>query len=175
MKDYNLRQTGEPEKFETGAQRDSSKGKGMPHLISPHMLRRLAVLLEKGAVHYGARNWEKGIKYSRCIDSLQRHLWAFMLGDETEDHLAAVIFNAQCLIHFDEIGRTDLDDRPCRNLNTCDPTKPNQAPSPKGIPWLNKCRRTKDLLEARIPEGFEFSSVGKNELGEPVLFFEKKS
>ena len=34
------------------------------------------------------------------------------MGDETEDHLAAVLFNAAAIMHFQDTGRTDLDDRP---------------------------------------------------------------
>jgi hypothetical protein len=33
-------------------------------------------------------------------------------GDRDEDHLAAVLFNVMALTHFDELGRTDLDDLP---------------------------------------------------------------
>ena len=47
--------------FETGAQRDTDEGKGSPSLISPVLIHRLGVLLAKGAEHYGADNWMKGM------------------------------------------------------------------------------------------------------------------
>ncbi len=32
------------------------------------------------------------------------------MGDDEEDHLAAVVFNALAIMHFQEIGRPELDD-----------------------------------------------------------------
>jgi len=55
---------------------------------------RLAKHLEKGAMKYGDDNWRKGMFVRRYLCSLLRHAFQIADGDETEDHLAAIIFNA---------------------------------------------------------------------------------
>lgn len=109
-KDFELKDSGERRQFETGAVRDMQVGKGRFDLISPFMLMRIAKWLEKGAVKYGDRNWEKGMPYHVLVDSAERHLAKFRMGMEDEDHLAAAIFNIMAIIHFQETGRTELND-----------------------------------------------------------------
>lgn len=79
--------------FDTGAVRDAASGKGRFDLIPMYVLKRLAVHYENGARKYADRNWEKGIPLHRYVDSAFRHLAAFMDGDRTEDHLAAILWN----------------------------------------------------------------------------------
>ena len=107
-----IKDSGEREDFPTGAVRDTEKGKPRYDLISVSALTRLAHHLRKGAEKYSARNWEKGMDYSRLYSSALRHLMQWASGDEEEDHLAAVLFNVMALVHFDELGSTDLDDMP---------------------------------------------------------------
>lgn len=120
---FELKDGGARQQFETGAQRDTAKGKGRPELISPFMLTRLSKWLEQGAEKYEARNWEKGIPEQRCVASLFRHLIAHMRGLGDEDHLAAIIFNAMAIIHFQETGRSDMLDWP--TYRTEPPNPPN--------------------------------------------------
>ncbi len=87
--------------FSTGAQRDTTEGKGTPSLISPVLMHRLGVLLQKGAEHYGADNWTKGMPYRRTADSMIRHIFQWLAGDDKEDHLAAVCFGAMCLMTYE--------------------------------------------------------------------------
>jgi hypothetical protein len=89
--------SGERSEFNTGAVRDASVGKGIPSAIPPRALLKLARRFEDGAAKYKRDNWKQGIPLSRYVDSLYRHLWAFMDGDDTEDHLGAIIWNAVCL------------------------------------------------------------------------------
>ena len=88
--------------FGTGAQRDTDKGRGRPSLISPVLIHRLGVLLQEGAEHYGADNWIKGMPYRRTADSIIRHIFQWLAGDEEEDHLAAICFGAMCLMTYEE-------------------------------------------------------------------------
>ena len=92
-----LPDSGARSEFATGAVRDASEGKGNPSLIPIDALRAVSKRFEDGATKYGRDNWQQGIPLSRYVDSLYRHLWQFMEGDDTEDHAGAIIWNAMCL------------------------------------------------------------------------------
>lgn len=94
--------SGERESFEGGAVRDVRAGKGRYDLITPIGMRRLARHYENGARKYEDRNWEKGMPVSRCLDSLLRHVFQYLSGDRTEDHLAAAAWNAFAAMHMEE-------------------------------------------------------------------------
>lgn len=96
--------------FDTGAVRDSIKGKGRPELISPIFLDVLSRELAAGAEKYSPRNWEKGMPFSDVVGSLFRHLIAFMLGASEEDHLGHLACNIMFLIDYRQrvkMGRLD--------------------------------------------------------------------
>jgi len=113
MKDkFTLRDSGKRRDFKSGAVRDVREGKGRYDLITPFALRRLALIMEKGAKKYDDRNWEKGMEFSSLIDSAERHIEQFKMGLEDEDHLAQACFNLFAIIHFQELRRDDLDDMP---------------------------------------------------------------
>lgn len=99
--------------FETGAVRDSSKDKGRCDLLPASSLLRLAKHFEKGAEHYGDRNWEKGIPMHRYIDSAMRHLLKYMSGETDEDHLCAATWNLICGM-WTEDNRPEMQDIPAR-------------------------------------------------------------
>ena len=68
---------------------------------------RLAQHFENGAKKYGDRNWELGQPVSTYLDSAIRHLFRYLGGSRSEDHLAAVAWNALCCIetiHWIEEG-----------------------------------------------------------------------
>lgn len=88
--------------FSTGAVRDTQDGKLRFDLIGVHMMKRLSALLVRGASNYGERNWEKGQNVARTFASLFRHVVGYQEGDQTEDHLAAIVFNAMSIIHVEE-------------------------------------------------------------------------
>ena len=56
-----------------------------------------------GAAKYAERNWEIGMPFSRCVASLKRHVMKYQQGKRDEDHLAAIMFNAMALIHYEEM------------------------------------------------------------------------
>lgn len=97
---------------EGNAIREPSTGKGRHDLITPFGINRLAKWYELGAAKYADRNWEKGMPYSRYIGSAFRHLLAFMMGKEDEDHLAACAWNVFAIMHHQELGETRWDDMP---------------------------------------------------------------
>ena len=97
-----LPDSGERSNFDSGAVRDAMTGKGIPSLLPIAALRAASKRFEDGAIKYGRSNWEKGIPLSRYVDSIYRHLWAFIEEDEEEDHLGAVGWNAMCLLQTKE-------------------------------------------------------------------------
>jgi len=97
-----LPDSGKRSEFDTGAVRDAMEGKGMPSLLPIAALRAASKRFEDGANKYGRDNWTKGIPLSRYIDSLYRHLWQFIEGDESEDHAGAIVWNAMCLVQTEE-------------------------------------------------------------------------
>jgi len=93
---------GERQHTATGGEREAPTGKGRFDLLPPEALIRLAKHYENGANKYAARNWEKGLYLSRYIDSAFRHLVQFMMGERSEDHLAAVLWNISCYIQTEK-------------------------------------------------------------------------
>ena len=119
--------TGKVTEFETGAIRDAMEEKGFPHMIPPSILRRLGVHFERGAKKYARHNWMKGIPLSRYQDALMRHTLAWAEGDKSEDHLAAIVWNAACMGWTEEkiengdlpMELDDLPYRPAKVLTSC--------------------------------------------------------
>jgi len=107
--------SGNREEFITGAVRDSGE-KPRIELISPYALLREGEWMRLGAIKYGEGNWKRGMPFVRTIGSLLRHTIYYLMGDNKEDHLAAIRTNAGFLIEFEERIRLgelskDLDDR----------------------------------------------------------------
>ncbi len=67
-------------------------------LIPPLALNRVQGLFERGAKKYGTHNWQKGIPMQRVFESMMRHMIEWWAGDTSEDHAAAVIWNAMALM-----------------------------------------------------------------------------
>ena len=101
--------SGKRQKWSTGAQRDTEDGKGRYDLLPAGPIHRVAQLYQRGAVKYDDWNWTKGIPSSRFLSSLLRHAFQYLRGDRSEDHLAAVVFNAFGLM-FNEDTRPDQND-----------------------------------------------------------------
>lgn len=114
-----VKDSGQRQSFNTGAVRDTQDGKPRYDLIPATALKRLAIHYANGAKKYGDRNWEKGIPASRCLASTMRHLFDWVLGDRSEDHLSAVLFNIMAIIHWEETSNLSMQDNlgPPRNLN----------------------------------------------------------
>lgn len=108
MKEYELQDGGEREKFESGAMREPENGKLRYDLIPPDPLRRLALNMTKGAEKYGEHNWNKGMPSSRMLSAAMRHLELARAGDKSEDHWAALVFNIFGIMHFEGTEWDDL-------------------------------------------------------------------
>jgi hypothetical protein len=110
MSDWITKDSGQRDEYETGARRDTQVGKDRYDLIPVSALKRLAGLYARGAEKYGEGNFEKGIPFSRVYASMFRHMMQWREGDRTEDHLAAVAWNAFALMFYEEEGMTEMDD-----------------------------------------------------------------
>jgi hypothetical protein len=113
---FSLHDSGQRQKFNTGAVRDIRDNKGRYDLLPPYAIERLALHFERGAVKYKDRNWEQGIPLMRYMDSALRHMFKLLAGEKDEDHAAAAIWNIACYIQTEkwiEQGKLpkELDDR----------------------------------------------------------------
>lgn len=93
-----------------------NEGKLRWGLMSWPALREVVRVLEFGAKKYAAWNWTKGLSWSDCFNSLQRHMLAWYEGEDRDpetglSHMAHVMCNAMFLMHFILFG-TGTDDRP---------------------------------------------------------------
>ena len=102
MDSFIVKDSGNRERFATGAVRDTANDKPRPDLISPFFMMRLGEHLRKGANKYTEWNWAKGIPSSRCFASCMRHLMQYAMGKRDEDHLSAAAFNIMAIIHNEE-------------------------------------------------------------------------
>lgn len=89
---------GPEREFDTGAKRQAAAGKGTPVLFPGDAYLDICKHFEDGAVHYGSRNWEKGLPLSSYIDSLERHIAQEKMGLTDESHDRAIAWNAICYL-----------------------------------------------------------------------------
>jgi hypothetical protein len=113
-KEFEIKDSGQRQSFDTGAVRDTQEGKPRYDLIPHTALRRIAMHYAKGAKKYNEWNWAMGMEFSRFYASMFRHLQQFAAGDTDEDHLAAICFNALSIMHFQDIEADELDDMQSR-------------------------------------------------------------
>lgn len=93
--------------FASGAQRDANIDKPFIHNLRGYTRQRFGYLMTAGARKYGDSNFLKGMPSEVYLESLDRHLAAYLEGDRTEDHLAAIIFGAQgCMLNEQKEGIT---------------------------------------------------------------------
>ena len=88
--------------FPTGAVRGTDAENVRFDLITPIGLRRLAETCAEGAKKYGDRNWQKGIPASVMLNHAIRHVFLYLQGDGSEDHLAHAAWNILGVCHFEE-------------------------------------------------------------------------
>ena len=89
--------------YEGGGVRESARGKGTYRFVPAVALKRLSHRYQYGELKYGATdNFKKGLPVSNCWDSAVRHLVAYMDGDNSEDHLAAVAWNVFTIMEMEK-------------------------------------------------------------------------
>jgi hypothetical protein len=93
---FETKDSGKREEFSTGMVRDIQDDKPRYDLIDRAFLKRWAELMARGAKKYGENNWKKAAtpeELSRFRASAVRHMFQYLDGDRTEDHVVAVAFN----------------------------------------------------------------------------------
>lgn len=84
--------------FETGSRRDSDEGKPRVADLKAYTRLRFGFHMLIGSERYGEGNFELGQPDDSTLKSVHRHLAQFELGDDSEDHLSAIIFGVQMLM-----------------------------------------------------------------------------
>ncbi len=88
--------------FESGSQRDSDTNKPLTTALTAYARLRYGYHLRKGSNNYGKDNWKLGQPSEVLLESLDRHLGWYLLGDRSEDHLSAIMFGVVMLMQNEE-------------------------------------------------------------------------
>lgn len=102
-----MNDSGKTREFPGGSRRDNAELKPRMELLPYDLLERVAMWYTLGADKYGDNNWRKGQPASAVIGSMQRHLSKIIKGDVSEDHYAAVVWNALALMNTDTYFKED--------------------------------------------------------------------
>lgn len=91
-------------------------GKLRYDLLPPDAIEELVRVYTRGAAKYAPRNWEKGMGWTTCYASLQRHAAAWASGEDFDaetrcHHMAHVAWNALAIVAYTARG-IGTDDRP---------------------------------------------------------------
>lgn len=90
-------------------------GKPRFDLLSTVALAEISKVMSIGAQKYGEHNWRGGIKTSRLLAAMLRHVFAYVAGESKDpetglSHIAHAGCCAMFLLEL-EVTRPDLDDR----------------------------------------------------------------
>lgn len=121
-------QRGDTVRFSTGARRSSDAEATRYDLISPIGLEAVARTCAEGAAKYDDFNWEKGMPVHDLLNHALRHVYRYLAGDRSEEHLAHAAWGLLAAIHSDtlwpELNAGTLrgpgcvapgEDKPCRD------------------------------------------------------------
>jgi hypothetical protein len=90
-------------KYDSGAQRSDEVEEFRYDLFHPIFMKRVARVWAVGAERYGAQNWELGFPMWTLFNHLLGHLWDYLSGNRSEDHLAHMGCNLVMLVVEDEM------------------------------------------------------------------------
>lgn len=95
--------------FPTGAVRSAEADRERWDLMPILGLMRLARTCAEGAARYGVGNWLRGIPVSDLLNHAIRHIYLYLAGDRSEDHLAHAAWNLLAACHM-ELTNPDMVD-----------------------------------------------------------------
>ena len=70
-------------------------------LIPAEGLRRAALAMAHGAERFGEKNWTKGMPIGEVLNHALAHIYNYLDGDSSEDHLGHAVANLCMACHFD--------------------------------------------------------------------------
>ena len=89
--------------FASGAVRSADTAGLRYDLISPIALKRIAQTCAEGAAKYSAFNWEKGMDVPDLLNHAINHIYSYLAGDRSEDHLGHAAWNCCAAIHSETL------------------------------------------------------------------------
>lgn len=96
-------QAGDTVKFASGAVRSSDAEATRYDLISPIGLEAVARTCADGAAKYGDWNWERGMPAHDLLNHALRHIYRYLAGDRSEDHLPHAAWGLLAAIHSEAL------------------------------------------------------------------------
>lgn len=98
-----LSEDGKLSQCSTGAVRSTDALAYRYDLISPIGLRRVAEASAEGAVKYAPHNWELGFPIGDLLNHAIRHVYLYLSGDRSEDHLGHSAWGLFAAMHSEEM------------------------------------------------------------------------
>lgn len=129
----------ERHEYDTGAVRSADCDHVRYDLISPIGLRAVAKTCAEGAEKFGVCNWENGMPVTDLLNHAIAHVYKFLGGDRSEDHLGHAAWNLLGAIHSYELW-PHLNQTTLRGSNCQAPpiaaisVPPAQACQPENVP-----------------------------------------
>jgi len=104
MSKYGMTDSGKRQSFGKGmAIRDTADDKPRPDLISPFAEERQGHWLRMARPSTPSAIGKTGCRSRAAWPRSKRHVMKYQQGKRDEDHLAAIMFNAMALIHYEEM------------------------------------------------------------------------
>jgi hypothetical protein len=103
--------SGDVVQFQTGAVRSSDAEATRYDLVSPIGLEAVARTCAEGAAKYSDFNWERGMPVHDLLNHSIRHIYQYLAGDRSEDHLPHAAWGLLAAIHSEALW-------PHRNADT---------------------------------------------------------
>ena len=89
-------------RFSSGAIRSADANSTRYDLMNCVAMRRIAEAYAEGAKKYDAHNWRKGFPVSDVMNHALRHIFLWLDGDASEDHLGHAAWNLCTAMYFEE-------------------------------------------------------------------------
>ena len=89
--------------YDTGAVRSSDAEATRYDLISPIGLEAVARTCAEGADKYSDFNWEAGMPVNDLLNHAIRHVYQYLAGDRSEDHLPHAAWGLLAAIHSEAL------------------------------------------------------------------------
>lgn len=96
-------QAGDTVRFRTGAVRSSDAEATRYDLVSPIGLEAVARTCAEGAAKYSDFNWERGMPVNDLLNHALRHIYRYLAGDRSEDHLPHAAWGLLAAIHSEAL------------------------------------------------------------------------